>query len=581
MEEIQELGKEKINYKKVLKTLYLFALNYKYAFIKALVFFIFTTFLRLLGPLFIKQIIDVALKNKDSRYLIILTSIYLVVNLCFFAFNYTALIILIKTGQKLVFDLKNKIYSHILSFDMDYFSYNNPGKLAARVQSDTTSVYEIFTETSITIFIDIIIFATIFSIMMYHSVSLSIVLIPVIIAIMGLIYLFVTKSQSLFINVRKKIAELTSFLSEKIAFLSTIKVYGIENEIKKKFDKVNYEKFIKTVLAEYMAIFFFLTIMLFDPISKSIIFGYGGIKVLNSTISVGTVVMFVLYVGQLFEPLFRFSEYVSIIQKSFAGVERINQIFSLKGSIPEGDKYIDSFKDCIEFKNVWMKYPGSDWILKEISFVLPKGKTIAIVGRTGGGKTTIANLLFRFYDYQKGKILIDGVDIKEINIKSLRKNIGLVQQDMYLFPATIKDNLRLMDSSIDESKINYAIKTLELEDFYKRHRLDKYIVEKGANLSVGEKQIISLTRTLVLNQEIIILDEATSNVDPYTERIITNAIKNTMKHKTMIIIAHRLSTIKSANIIAFLNNGRIMEMGTHDELIKKKGYYYNYCTLQE
>ncbi|HOL63033.1 MAG TPA: ABC transporter ATP-binding protein [Elusimicrobiales bacterium] len=572
--------KEKINYSKGVKVLYSFARKYKKNFLKAIILFIITTIIRLSGPLFIKQIIDVAIKNKDIKYLFIMTFGYLGINIVYFTLNYSSLILLIKNGQNLIYDLKNKIYSHILSLDIDYFSYNNPGKLAARVQSDTTSVYDIFTEISITIFVDIIIFITVFSIMAYHNLELTLLLIPVIISIVILITIFIKKSQKLFIDVRKKIAELTSFLSENLNFMSSIRVFSIEDKINEKLELANREKFLKTVAAEYMAILFFLTIMLFDPISKSVIFSYGGVKVLNSYMTIGTVVMFVLYVGQLFEPLFRFSEYVSTLQKSFAAVERVNQILSLKTNLIDGKKYLDKFDSEIRFSDVWMKYPSSDWILKGISFSLPKGKTIAIVGRTGGGKTTIANLIFRFYDYQKGKIMIDGTDIKEINIKSLRKKIGLVQQDMYLFPASLKDNLRLMDLSIDEDKINYAIKTLELEEFYKKHKLDFFIMEKGANLSVGEKQIISITRTLVLDQEIIILDEATSNVDPYTERIITNAVKNVMKHKTMIVIAHRLSTIEKADFIAFLNEGKIVEFGNHKELMELKGYYYNFYRLQ-
>ncbi len=572
--------KEKINYSKGIKVLYSFARKYKKNFLKAIILFIITTVIRLSGPLFIKQIIDVAIKNKDIKYLFIMTFGYLGINIVYFTLNYSSLILLIKNGQNLIYDLKNKIYSHILSLDIDYFSYNNPGKLAARVQSDTTSVYDIFTEISITIFVDIIIFITVFSIMAYHNLELTLLLIPVIISIIILITIFIKKSQKLFIDVRKKIAELTSFLSENLNFMSSIRVFSIEDKINEKLELANREKFLKTVAAEYMAILFFLTIMLFDPISKSVIFSYGGVKVLNSYMTIGTVVMFVLYVGQLFEPLFRFSEYVSTLQKSFAAVERVNQILSVKTNLIDGKKYLDKFDNEIRFSDVWMKYPSSDWILKGISFSLPKGKTVAIVGRTGGGKTTIANLIFRFYDYQKGKITIDGTDIKEINIKSLRKKIGLVQQDMYLFPASLKDNLRLMDLSIDEDKINYAIKTLELEEFYKKHKLDFFIMEKGANLSVGEKQIISITRTLVLDQEIIILDEATSNVDPYTERIITNAVKNVMKHKTMIVIAHRLSTIEKADFIAFLNEGKIVEFGNHKELMELKGCYYNFYRLQ-
>ncbi|MGC8728638.1 MAG: ABC transporter transmembrane domain-containing protein, partial [Elusimicrobiales bacterium] len=362
--------KEKINYSKGIKVLYSFARKYKKNFLKAIILFIITTVIRLSGPLFIKQIIDVAIKNKDIKYLFIMTFGYLGINIVYFTLNYSSLILLIKNGQNLIYDLKNKIYSHILSLDIDYFSYNNPGKLAARVQSDSTSVYDIFTEISITIFVDIIIFITVFSIMAYHNLELTLLLIPVIISIIILITIFIKKSQKLFIDVRKKIAELTSFLSENLNFMSSIRVFSIEDKINEKLELANREKFLKTVAAEYMAILFFLTIMLFDPISKSVIFSYGGVKVLNSYMTIGTVVMFVLYVGQLFEPLFRFSEYVSTLQKSFAAVERVNQILSVKTNLIDGKKYLDKFDNEIRFSDVWMKYPSSDWILKGISFSL-------------------------------------------------------------------------------------------------------------------------------------------------------------------------------------------------------------------
>lgn len=571
---------ERINYKKGLKILYSFILPYKKNFIKAIVLFVLSTIIRISGPLFIKQIIDYAISRRDIKFLILMSLFYLFFNGIYFILNYTSLMIMIKNGQRLVADLKNKIYSHLLNMDIYYFLYNNPGKLSSRILSDSTAVYDIFTEMSVSIFVDIIIFISVFSIMAYYNLTLTLLLIPVIIIIVLIILFFVKKSQSMFIDVRKRIADLTSFLSESLNFLSTIKVYSIEDKMKEKFEVKNSEKFIKTLLAEYISIIFFLTITLFDPISKSIIFSYGGVKVLNSTLSIGTLVMFILYVAQLFEPLFRFSEYVSTIQKSFAGVERINRILSLKPQIVGGEKYIDSFKDSIVFDDVWMKYPESDWILKGVNFKLQKGKTLAIVGKTGSGKTTIVNLLFRFYDYQKGSIKIDSIEIKDINLKSLRHKIGLVQQDLYLFPATLRDNLRLMDGEIDDDRIYYAIKTLELEDFYKKYSLDYFIKEKGKNLSAGEKQIISLTRSLVLDQEILILDEATSSIDPYTEKIITGAIKKIMKYKTMIIIAHRLSTIESSDYIAFLHNGKIVEYGNHNELMKLKGFYYNFYQLQ-
>lgn len=568
--------KERINYKKVLKLLKSLILPYRKTFIALVLIFSFATFLRISSPIIVKHIIDNALK-RDTCYFITSVCVFLFVNILFFIISYFGLNVLIRTGQKVIYELKNKLYSHVILFDIDYFSENNPGRLASRIQNDVNSVYEIFSEFSLTIFIDIIIFFGIFGIMYYHNKDLTIVIFPIILLIFIFILVFIKKSQSLFVDVRKKIAELTSFISEIINMHPVIRINRAEQKINNKFDLVNYEKFLKTIAAEYISIFFFLTIILFDPITKSLIFGYGGIKVLNQEMTTGMIVMFILYIGQLFEPLFRFSDYVSIIQKSFASVERINRMFEKKPEIVSGDKFLLSFEE-IEFRDVWMRYPNSNWVLKGLSFKLKKGKTLAIVGRTGEGKTTIANLIFRFYDYEKGSILINGIELKEINIESLRSKIGLVQQDISLFPVSLIDNLRLMDENIPIEKINHAIKTLNLEDFYSKMNLNMEIKEKGLNLSTGQKQIISITRTLLLDQELIILDEATSNIDPYTENLITNAIKNLMKYKTLIIIAHRLSTIKSADYIGFLKDGRFVEFGTHDELMQKKGEYYNFMT---
>lgn len=566
--------KEKINYKKVLRLLKSLISPYKKVFIKLLIVFSFATFLRITGPIIIKHIIDNALK-KDIYYIIGSVFLFLFVNILFFVINYIGLTQLIKTGQKIIYELKNKIYSHIICFDVDYFTQNNPGKIAARIQNDSNSVYEIFSEFSLTIFIDIIIFFGIFGIMYYHNKDLTLTIIPIIFLVFIFILIFIKKSQSLFVEVRKKIADLTSFLSEIVNAHAVLKIHKSEDKINERFDKTNYDKFIKTIMAEYVSIFFFLTIMLFDPVTKSLIFGYGGIKVLNNEMTTGMVVMFVLYIGQLFEPLFRFSDYVSIIQKSFASLERINRILEIKPSIKSGNKFLVSF-DNLEFKNVWMRYPSGDWVLKGLSFRLEKGKTLAIVGRTGEGKTTIANLIFRFYEYEKGNILINGIELKDIDIESLRSKIGLIHQDMNLFPVSLIDNLRFMDEEISKERVNYAIKLLNLESFYSKLNLNMEIKEKGLNLSMGQKQIISLTRTLLLEQELIILDEATSNVDPYTESLITTAIKNIMKHKTLIIIAHRLSTIRNADYIGFLKNGSFIEFGTHDELMNIKGEYYNF-----
>jgi ATP-binding cassette subfamily B multidrug efflux pump len=579
-EEILNIPSEKINYSHSFKLFYKFVKRYLKDLIRIFFLFLISNIIRLISPVLIKTLIDKSIANRDMSYFLYIMFFYFFLNLSFFILSYYALVNLIKIGQRIIYELKNDLYLKVIKLPIDYFVKNNPGKISARIQSDTSSIYELFTEISITIVMDIFIFIGVFGVMMYNSLTLSLLLIPVVLFMFVIAYFYVTKTQKFFIDVRRKIADLTSFLSENIGFINLIKIFKIKDTLEEKHEFLNYRKFKSVFFVEMIASIFFISIMLLDPLSKTIIFGYGGIKVLNNELTIGVLVMFVLYIGQLFEPIFRFSEYLSVVQKSFASLNRINNLLNEKTEVYLGRTYVDEFKNSIVFDDVWMKYETSDWVLKGVSFELKKGKTISIVGRTGSGKSTIVNLLLRFYDYQKGRILIDGVDIKDISISSIRKLIGMVLQDVYLFPGTVMDNLKMMDDEIEDERVYNAIEILELSEFYKKIGMKKIIKEKGSNISSGEKQIISITRAMVLNQPIIILDEATSNIDPYTERILSSSIKRLMEHKTMIIIAHRLSTVENSDYIAFLNDGRIVEFGTHNELIEKKGYYYNFYKLQ-
>ena len=580
-EEIISIPSEKINYRHSFKLFYKFVKEYLKDLIRIFFLFLISNIIRLISPILIKTLIDKAIANRDMNYFLYIMFFYFSLNLSFFILSYYALVNLIKIGQRIIYELKNDLYLKVIKLPVDYFVKNNPGKLSARIQSDTSSVYELFTEISITIVMDIFIFIGVFGIMMYNSLTLSLLLIPIVLFMFVIAYFYVAKTQKFFIDVRKKIADLTSFLSENIGFINLIKIFKIKDTLEEKHEFLNYRKFKSVFFVEMIASIFFISITLLDPLSKAVIFGYGGIRVLNNELTIGVLVMFVLYIGQLFEPIFRFSEYLSVVQKSFASLNRINNLLNEKTEVYLSRTYVDEFKNSIVFDDVWMKYETSDWVLKGVSFELKKGKTLSIVGRTGSGKSTIVNLLLRFYDYQKGRILIDGVEIKDISISSIRRLIGMVLQDVYLFPGTVMDNLKMMDDEIEDERVYNAIEVLELSEFYKKIGMRKIIKEKGSNISSGEKQIISITRAMVLNQPIIILDEATSNIDPYTERTLSSSIKRLMKHKTMIIIAHRLSTVENSDYIAFLNNGRIVEFGTHKELIEKKGYYYNFYKLQK
>jgi ATP-binding cassette, subfamily B, multidrug efflux pump len=578
-----DISEEKINYKATFKMVFSLMKPYKLKFLAAFAYLLVSTSINLANPIIIKYILDTAIPDKNKHALLLAILLYFINTILFLIVNYLLAMKLITTGQEIITKLKNKMLKHLLSLDMSYYSKNPVGRLTARVESDTQALYELFTETAVTIFKDIFMLGAVFTIMAFFNLKLTMVLLPVFPFVFLFVWYFGKKTSPMFVKVRKLTADISAFVTEYLNGISVVQAFGQEKFISKKSNDINEKKFNTEIRAERLIVLFFMTILLLQPFSIAAVFGFGGMWFIKKEITIGILIMFILYLDKLFEPIFRFSEHISIIQKSFSAGHRIFEILKVKQNICDIERphYISSMKKNIEFKNIWMRYEDEGkWILKNISFELKKGESLAIVGETGGGKTTITNLLFRFYTPQKGKILIDGVDINTISMQSIRSVLGLVQQDMYLFPGTIMDNLKLMDNKVPDEKVYDAIDKIKLKDFFKKHSLNKKVVEKGANLSIGEKQVISLTRAMVLDQDILVLDEATSHMDPYTEKIITNAIKNLAKHKTLIIIAHRLSTIKNANNILLLSDGEIKEAGNHEELIKAKGMYWKFYELQ-
>ncbi len=574
---------DKINYKTTFKLIFSLMKPHKLKFVAAFAYLIISTSINLANPIIIKYLLDTAIPDKNTYALALAVSLYFVNTILFLIVNYLLAMKLITAGQEIITTLKNKMLKHLLYLDMSYYSENPVGRLTARVESDTQALYELFTETAITMFKDVFMLGAVFTIMAFYNLKLTMILLPVFPIVFLFIWRFGKKTSPMFVKVRKMTAEISSFVTEYLNGISVVQAFGQENFISKKSNDINEKKFKIEVKAERMIVLFFTTVLLLQPFSIAAVFGFGGMWYIKKEITIGILIMFILYLEKLFEPIFRFSEHISIIQKSFSAGHRIFEILKVKQGICDIERphYISSMQKSIEFKNIWMRYKDdSDWVLKNVSFKLNKGKSLAIVGETGGGKTTITNLLFRFYTPEKGKILIDETDINTISMQSIRSALGLVQQDMYLFPGTIMDNLKLMDEKVPDSKVYDAIDKIKLKDFFKKHSLKKKVVEKGANLSIGEKQVISLTRAMVLDQDILVLDEATSHMDPYTEKIITNAIKNLSKHKTLIVIAHRLSTIKNADNILLLSDGEIKEEGNHDELLKAKGMYWKFYELQ-
>lgn len=574
---------ENINYKASFRLVRrLMAAHWK-GFALAFVFLIFATAANLINPILAKQILDEAIPSHNSALLVIYSVSFAANVFLTLLLNYALYMQLVKTGQRLILSLKKQLLDHLLGLGMDFYAENPVGKISARVQSDTSTLYELFTETAITIFRDIFMFFCVFGIMLFYNYKLTLILMPAFPVILLLVWLFVKLSSPLFIKSRKIMAEITGWLTEHINGMEILQAYNRESNACGHMRDLNERKFNAEYHAELYGVVFFLGIFTLQPASTAAVFGIGGEQVLAGQLTVGVLIMFILYISQLFEPIFRFSEHISIIQRSFSAAHRLSGLLEIKPSVVESSspKEISKIEKNIEFRNVWMRYKeDSPWVLKDVSFVLEKGKSIAIAGETGGGKTTIANLLFRFYDYQKGSILADGTDIRDISFRSLRSSLGLIQQDIYLFPGTMMDNLKMMDKSVSDDKVREAIKMMGLEDFFEKHPLDMEIMEKGINLSIGEKQVIALARALVLEQDFLVLDEATSHMDPYTERLITGAVQKLLEHKTLIIIAHRLSTIRNVDKILMVSGGELKEQGTHDELMAKGGLYAAYYKLQ-
>ncbi|MDA8131887.1 MAG: ABC transporter ATP-binding protein [Elusimicrobia bacterium] len=575
--------KETINYKETFRLLSGLIRSRKGPFAVAFVYTLVSTLVSLLVPIIAKYVIDTALPARDTAALLVATGAYLATTVVFLYFNYLQVVQLARAGQDLIVDLKERLLGHMLSLDLEFYSSMPVGRMTARVQSDTSTLYALFTNTVISIVNDALMFAIAFFVMAYYNLKLTLMLVPMfpVLAVLG--WIFVKVTSPMYVKVRKLAAEVPGFLTEQLNGIGVLQAFSREEDTSAKMEDLNRRKFTAEMRVELLNVVFFLSIVFLHPATTAAVFGIGGKMVMSGKLTVGVIVMFVMYLGYLFEPIFRFSEHLSVIQRSFSAGHRISKILALKPALtePKDPHFLTTVRDSIDFRGVWMRYKeDSAWVLKNVSFSLPRGQSLAILGETGGGKTTVTSLLFRFYDFQKGHIEIDGTDIRKLSLGSLRSAIGLVQQDIYLFPGTVMDNLKLMDASIPDSRVHDAIRVMGLDPFFKKHPLDKKVKEKGANLSIGEKQVISLTRAMVLDQEVLVLDEATSNMDPHTERLITSAIKNLLKHKTVIIIAHRLSTIRSADRIMMISGGEVKELGTHDELLAAGGLYSKYYRLQ-
>ncbi len=556
---------------------------YKYVFI-AIILTLLVSALGPVRPFLVKITVDDYITHKDKhgllKMIIAISSVLLVSGVLRFALTYTMQWV----GQNILNDIRIKLFEHIHKLSMSFYDKNPVGKLVTRVTNDVEALNQLFSSGLVMMVADILLIFWIIVFMFYTSWQLALLAIIVVPLLIIVTSIFRKKVRVLFSELRKEVARMNTFLNEFISGITTVKLFNQEKNQLDKFDEINLntrELNIKTVF--YYAIFY-PVIEMISAISLGIILWYAAGNVLSGVITVGILIAFLQYAEMFFRPIRDLSEKYTTLQSAMASAERIFQLFDTEEFVFEDENAIElkEFKQSIEFKDVSFSYDNSKWVLKNVSFEVKKGETVAIVGATGSGKTSLINLLCRFYEYQSGQILIDGVDIRKLKAESLRSFYALVQQDVFLFSRSVAENISLNDDNLSYEDLKNTTQALGAFDFINNldNNFDYKLTERGNTLSSGQKQLIQFSRAYMSNPEILILDEATSNIDSETEQIIENSLEKLLKNRTSIIIAHRLSTIKRADKIIVLHKGEIREQGTHEQLLANNGIYAKLYSLQ-
>ena len=509
--------------------------------------------------------------------------LYALMLLLGFAFNATNTWILQNIGQSIIYKMREEVFAHIHSLSVNFFNTQPVGKLVTRVSNDTEAVNELFSQILAKLFknsVKIVGFAVVMLSINVHMALYSFILIPFVTA---LTFFFRYMSRKAYRLTRTRITELNTFLSEHISGMKLIQIFAREREKYQEFEYKSGQLF-RSNWREVMTFAIFRpSIYMLSVFAMVIVIGQGSASVLAGTVSLGTLFVFINYISSFFEPIQELAEQFGTLQSSLASAEKIFSILDEKPEIvnPANPTEV-AIQGRIEFQHVWFAYEKDDYILKDVSFRIEPGEKVAFVGATGAGKSSILNLIGRYYDVQRGKILIDGVDIREIDKDALRHAIGQVQQDVFIFTGDIKGNISLDNEDISRANIERAARIVNADSFINKmpKGFDEPVTERGSTLSAGQRQLLSFARTLAYQPTILVLDEATANIDTETESLITQALEKLMEGRTTIMVAHRLSTIQHADKIIVMHKGEIRESGSHQELLQLGGMYKKLYDLQ-
>ena len=524
------------------------------------------------------------LRAFDTQAILRLGLILLVVISIGFVLNYVQTYLLQYTGQRIIYDIRQRIFSHLQRVALAFFDGTPVGRLVTRVTNDTQNLHEMYTAVLVNLFKDVFMILGIIVVMFRLNVTLAWVSLATLPLIAVLTAIFRIKAREAYRVTRVRLARINSNFAETISGMRLVQIFRQEKRKYKEFADINHSHYRASMRELKIFAVFRPSIELVYSLAMALLIWVGGGQLIRSTVEFGVLYAFINYLEMFFRPINDLTEKYNILQASMASAERIFLILDEEQAIPEVENPIalGEVKGHIEFKNVWFAYVGEEWVLRDVSFTVEPGETVAFVGATGAGKTTIMNLLSRFYDIQKGQILIDGKDIKLLSKEELRRNVGLVMQDVFLFSGNIGDNISLNNPEITPQQIEDVSRHVNAHQFIEKlpQKYKEPVTERGSTLSAGQRQLISFARTLAYDPAILILDEATANIDTETEFLIQDALPKLLKGRTSLVVAHRLSTIQDADTIIVLHRGKIREMGSHQELLAEKGLYHNLFLLQ-
>ena len=568
--------KQKLNFSVLWKVIAM-ARPYNRLFIICLVLAVILAPISSFLPYIVKNIVDHHIVAGDLNGLLIMCGLFFLVLIANVVMRYFFMYLLAELGQNVLRDLRVKVFNHITQLRLRYFDQTPIGTSTTRTINDISAINEVFTQGVITILADLLAVLTVLGIMFYTSWRLTLISLVTLPLLVWATYIFSKKVKDSYERVRSNVARMNAFLQERITGMRIVQIFNAEKQEAEKFRIINRDYTSANLDSVLYYSIFFPVVELISAISLALMVWIGAGAYLEDKVSFGALVAFPLYLDLLFRPVRMAADKFNTLQMGLVAAERVFKLIESDEIIPNQGKVVkDHLKGKVEFKKVSFAYDEENYILHDLDFTIQPGQTMALVGSTGSGKSTIINIMNRFYDIQKGQILLDDIDIRDYELNALRQRIAIVLQDVFLFDGTVYENITLKDTSISLEKVQEAAKIIGADEYINKlpNGYQFMVTERGSNLSVGQRQLISFVRALVIDPDILILDEATSSIDTETELVIQHAIEKLIEKRSSIIIAHRLSTIRHADFILVMDQGKAVEAGSHEDLLEKPGGRY-------